>query len=259
MEALDRTLRDLPCVNRPFGGKTILLCGDWRQTGQIVPFGADADVVQASLLSSPFLLSSPLWGKLQRRHLALPQRDQGDLAHAQFVGQVGENRVPTSIVHGTKTIWLAQTIDNADGGATYCIDHVNDIGEPIAFMYPDLACDARMCEKRIAMTNAGIDDINDSILQRLPGRMHTFFSRDTIQEGSDLYIYIIPEQIHDVNILGLPLHELHLNVGAMVMFIHCLVQPQRILDSIAYVANFVLPALLSPTIRATRGISTLSS
>ena len=66
-EALGRTLRDLTCVNRPFGGNTILLCGDLRHTGPIVPFGADADVVQASLFSSP------LWGKFQRRHLTLPQ------------------------------------------------------------------------------------------------------------------------------------------------------------------------------------------
>ena len=169
VEALDRTLRDLTCVNRPFGGNTILLCGDWRQTGPIVPFGADADVVQA------FLISSPLSGKLQRRHLTLPQRDQDDPVHAHFVRKVGENRVPPSIIHGNKTIRLTQTIANADCGPTYLIDHVNDIDELIAFVYPDLACDAQMFEKRaiLAMTNVGIDGINDSIIQRQPGRMHT--------------------------------------------------------------------------------------
>ena len=48
VEALDRTLRDLTCVDRPFRGKAILLFGDSRQTGPVVPFGADAGVVQAS-------------------------------------------------------------------------------------------------------------------------------------------------------------------------------------------------------------------
>ena len=258
--------------------------------------------------------------------------------------------------HGIKTIGLTQTSASADSGLTYLIDHVNDIDDLIAFVYPDLASDARMFEKRavLAMTNVGIDGINDSIPQRLPGPMHTLYGHNTIQGGSDFYT--MPEQIHAVNILGIPPHDQPLKVGTMVMFIrnlnfninaingrtgvitaihgnlmeirlfwggeptilvpritfegqvsknstlfhrhqfpfriayamtvnqsqgqtlhtvglnfrddpfshgqlyvvlsrargrqhiHCLVQPQRVLDNIAYVANVVFPALLSPTI-----------
>ena len=76
-----------------------------------------------------------------------------------------------------------------------------------------------MYEKRatLAMTNVGIDGINNSVLQQLPGRMHTLYSHDTIHGGSDLYT--MPEQIHSVNIPEIPPHELQLKVGTMVMFI----------------------------------------
>ena len=49
VEALDRTLRDLTKHNQPFGGKTILFSGDWRQTGPIVKNGSPTDTVDAAL------------------------------------------------------------------------------------------------------------------------------------------------------------------------------------------------------------------
>lgn len=67
------------------------------------------------------------------------------------------------------------------------------------------------------MTNVRVDDINDSMLQRLPGRMHTLLSRDTIRKGLDLHTK--PGQIHAANNPATPPHELHLKVEAMVMFI----------------------------------------
>lgn len=95
---------------------------------------------------------------------------------------------------------------------------MNDF-ELTTFVYPDLACDARTFEKRVilAMTNVGIDGINDSIPQPLSGRMHTLFSHDIIQGGSDLYT--MPTHLHAVNIPEALPHELHLKVGAMVTFI----------------------------------------
>ena len=51
-EALDLTLKDLRRCNAPFGGATVLLSGDWRQAGPVIPFGTPTDVVEAAFISS---------------------------------------------------------------------------------------------------------------------------------------------------------------------------------------------------------------
>ena len=49
LEALDRTLRDLTNVDKPFGGKVMLLSGDFRQCLPVIPGASRAEVVDAAL------------------------------------------------------------------------------------------------------------------------------------------------------------------------------------------------------------------
>ncbi|XP_061350222.1 uncharacterized protein LOC133295410, partial [Gastrolobium bilobum] len=52
-EALDRTLRDvLSCVDMPFGGKVVVLGGDFRQILPVIPNGSKQDIVHATINSS---------------------------------------------------------------------------------------------------------------------------------------------------------------------------------------------------------------
>ncbi|XP_061367493.1 uncharacterized protein LOC133310559 [Gastrolobium bilobum] len=52
-EALDRTLRDvLSCVDMPFGGKVVVLGGDFRQILPVIPNGSRQDIVHATINSS---------------------------------------------------------------------------------------------------------------------------------------------------------------------------------------------------------------
>jgi hypothetical protein len=53
MEALDRTLRDLTGQDVPFGGKIIVLSGDFRQCLPVIPHANQAQVVDAALNRSP--------------------------------------------------------------------------------------------------------------------------------------------------------------------------------------------------------------
>ena len=52
-EALDKGLQDIMENDLPFGGKNIIFSGDFRQTLPIVPKGAQAQIVAASLKRSP--------------------------------------------------------------------------------------------------------------------------------------------------------------------------------------------------------------
>jgi ATP-dependent DNA helicase PIF1 len=58
-EALDRTLRDVLSCNDasksslPFGGKTVVLGGDFRQTLPVIEGGSRNEIIDASLIASP--------------------------------------------------------------------------------------------------------------------------------------------------------------------------------------------------------------
>ncbi|KAG2780359.1 hypothetical protein PC116_g19114 [Phytophthora cactorum] len=51
-DAVDRTLRDLLKNDMPFGGVTMLLSGDFRQTLPVIPRAGPAEVIAALLKRS---------------------------------------------------------------------------------------------------------------------------------------------------------------------------------------------------------------
>ncbi|CAM9949799.1 unnamed protein product, partial [Phaeothamnion confervicola] len=87
VEALDRTLQDLTGNDTPFGGKTVLFSGDWRQTAPVVKNGrTEHDAVNASFVTSP------LFELTIKKHLTRAVREQGDPDYAAYVRSVGEDR-----------------------------------------------------------------------------------------------------------------------------------------------------------------------
>ena len=52
VEAVDRTLRDICDSEKPFGGITVVLGGDFRQILPVIPKGVREQIVNASLRHS---------------------------------------------------------------------------------------------------------------------------------------------------------------------------------------------------------------
>ena len=50
--ALDLTLKNLMHNDKPFGGKCVLMSGDWRQVRPVLKFGTPSEVVEHAFLSS---------------------------------------------------------------------------------------------------------------------------------------------------------------------------------------------------------------
>ena len=48
-DAVDRLFQDLMRNNLPFGGKTVVLCGDFRQTLPVVKHGSPAEIISTSI------------------------------------------------------------------------------------------------------------------------------------------------------------------------------------------------------------------
>ena len=50
---VDRLLRDVCSNDQPFGGKTVLLGGDWKQLPPVVEHGTREDQINESIKSDP--------------------------------------------------------------------------------------------------------------------------------------------------------------------------------------------------------------
>ena len=105
-EAVDRTLRDIRETDRPFGGITVVLAGDWRQILPIVRKGARPEIVAACLKSSP------LWQHVQVMKLSKNMRmllaGHNSATFADHLLEIGEGRVPVATDVGPHKICLKE-------------------------------------------------------------------------------------------------------------------------------------------------------
>ncbi|KAL6588244.1 hypothetical protein OROMI_001222 [Orobanche minor] len=84
IEAVDSLLRDLMENDIPFGGKTIVFGGDYRQTVPIIIGGSRADTIDACLINSH------LWCSIRKIHLLQNMRAIEDPDFTDFLLKVGD-------------------------------------------------------------------------------------------------------------------------------------------------------------------------
>ncbi|XP_022008025.1 uncharacterized protein LOC110907339 [Helianthus annuus] len=84
IEAVDRTLKDIIGVNLPFGGKIMVMGGDFRQVLPVVKRGTRAQIVDSSLRMSP------LWHLTKKMRLTINMRALNDPWYSDFLLRVGD-------------------------------------------------------------------------------------------------------------------------------------------------------------------------
>lgn len=100
-ETLDRTLRDLQSMEdpsaayKPFGGKTVVLGGDFRQIFPVITQGTRHDTVKASISKSY------LWPFAEIHTLTINMRlRQADKEFAKWILDVGNGTAPAVEIEG---------------------------------------------------------------------------------------------------------------------------------------------------------------
>ena len=78
VEAVDRTMQDITGVSLPFGGKIMVLGGDFRQVLPVVKRGTRAQIVDTSLRMSP------LWTGIKKMRLTINMRARADPWFSDF-------------------------------------------------------------------------------------------------------------------------------------------------------------------------------
>jgi hypothetical protein len=90
VEAVDRTMQDACGNNRPFGGKIVLLAGDFKQTLPVIPKGSKEDIINATIQRSY------LWDNIEiltlTENMRLQQGNADAHEFAQWLLDIGHGR-----------------------------------------------------------------------------------------------------------------------------------------------------------------------
>ncbi|KAK6127772.1 hypothetical protein DH2020_038481 [Rehmannia glutinosa] len=227
-EAVDTTIKDIMETIKPgsqhipFGGKTVVFGGDFRQILPVVPKGSRQDIVNATINSSH------LW-----RHCTVLR-----LTKNMRLQRLGESDDYADLVKFSE--WIANIGDGTlggenDGSAT--IDIPDDIllesnGDPISTiientypMFKDAIEDPTYLKERaiLAPTLDVVESINQYMTSLNTSEGQTYLSSDsTCRSDANvdfLHDLHTPEFLNGIRCSGVPNHEIHLKVGTPVMLL----------------------------------------
>ena len=200
LHAIDRCLQDITQESRPFGGKTLLLGGDFRQVLPVVPR------VPPAVIIDTYLKRSPLWPLFQQHRLTRNMRAlPGESDFASWLLQLGNGEL-------NDTSEQLETIDIPPA----CVCEGDIIDEVF------LTADSSGLHDKVILTpkNEHCLAVNERVLATIPGEGRTYLSADSVkcdnqEEGQNYPV----EFLNSLTPSGMPPHRLNLKVNAVVMLL----------------------------------------
>ncbi|XP_071917137.1 uncharacterized protein [Coffea arabica] len=205
IEAFDDLLRDIMECNLPFGGKVVVFGGDFRQTLPVIE-----QSTKEVLLQSCFL-NSPLWPQLHKLKLSENMRAILDPQFSEFLLSVGEGKEPVDL-NGEITLSTDLVIPYND--------KEESLNRLISCVFPDLPLYSRdpysMINRCIlAPKNSSVDELNDILIRRFPGKLYTYTSTDKTVDQRHQGDY--EDFLNSQNPKGLPPHKLMLKENCPII------------------------------------------
>ncbi|RYR77671.1 hypothetical protein Ahy_A01g002228 [Arachis hypogaea] len=230
-EALDRTLRNLMSVtdqhktHQPFGGKIVVLGGDFRQILLVIPKGSRHDIL-ASAINSSHLLS---FCKIL---------DVGNGNIGSVVGDESEVEISDDLL-----------ITTTDDPLSHLVD----------FSYPNLLqnmSDYRYFQSRaiLAPTLKSVKKVNDFVLTIFLGMEKEYLSSDTTCQADENEDWFTPEFLNDIKCSGLLNHKLTLKPGVAVMLLRNIDQTSGLCNGTRLIVNKLGSNVIGATVVTGRNI-----
>lgn len=230
-ETPDRSLRDLlapadpTAADRPFGGKTVLLGGDFRQKLPVVPQGRRPDRVFASISKSY------LWKNAEVYTLSINMRlREEDREFAKWILGVGDGKADTVSSHISKNEEGEQIVVDK----RFMIPATERPYEALAAAaYPDFVHNYRnkkyLTERAVLTpTNSTVHELNAYMLSQVLSQAKEYLSSDSVELEStpedDWSNHYTQDYLNSLEFSGLLNHILCLKVGSPVMLLRNLNQ-----------------------------------
>ncbi|KAH9557258.1 hypothetical protein CY35_07G076300 [Sphagnum magellanicum] len=239
-EAVNRTLQHVMGVVDPalkdmlFGGKVVVMGGDFRQILPVVPRGTRGQIVDASLKRSVVL-----WHRVKVRKLhenmhvqrLLAQGGTNATADAQkqqawadYLQRIGEGTEQVFPKVGEEVVLIPEDMCCQGDTIDSLVDEVyGDLGRFI-----DSKSRNEHIIQRAILTplNEDVDSINTAIMNRFdlttpdgpPAQHRTYYSADSVVQGEQRGVYPI-EFLNSLNMSGVPPHTLTLQEGCPVILL----------------------------------------
>ena len=161
MEALDRSLQDICSNSAPFGGKLLIMGGDFRQVLPVVRKGTKAQMISACIVQSH------LWNHTKILRLRQNMRSLHDQEFAEFLIRIGDGVEPTKLDDMVRLPLHIAIPWEGEHSIQVLIQHI----------FPNLELhgwDAPYMVQRAILTptNDDVQKLNDMIIDQFPGEEH---------------------------------------------------------------------------------------
>ncbi|KAG5550811.1 hypothetical protein RHGRI_015690 [Rhododendron griersonianum] len=198
IEALESLLQDITGNNTLFGGKVVVLGGDFRQVLPVIPKGTREDCINASLVRSY------IWPALTKFRLRENMRARTDPVFCNYILRIGNGLEPED---HTGQIRLPTLLALQPAKTTPSLDQL------IEFVFPGIKTgnlDQLSSSNSAILTpkNDMVNEINELITSDYPGEEHVYLSFDETTNPSQLGLYV--DFINSLTLPGMPAHKLFL-------------------------------------------------
>ena len=208
LNAIDKLLRKvMKKENTPFGGKVLLLGGDFRQCLPVVKHGNRVKVIESTIQRCV------TWPDIQKLRLTQNMRASCQ-EFTDWLLQLGEGQLINHPTLGKDLVEIPRDliIEDEKSLIHHCFGDPQNISlETIESM----TSSAILCPK-----NDICLDINNAIINEMPGELMEIKSMDSIESEDNEEIANFPtEFLNTLSVSGLSPHELKLKVGAIIILL----------------------------------------
>ncbi|KAK7282459.1 hypothetical protein RIF29_11258 [Crotalaria pallida] len=220
-------VEDYEAYMKPFGGKSVVLEGDFRQILPVVPSGSRSDIVFSTINSSYLWDSCKIYTLSRNMRLQMsddPIQREELREFAEWMLKVGDGvlGLPND---GEAEIEIPDELllDDFDNP----LEAIFDVAFPDIFSNFGYA--AYLKDRAIlAPTLEIVEQVNNFIMNKLPGEEREYLSSDSVDTHGQPYniaAQVVPPAIlNDLKVYGLPNHSLTLKVGTPIMLLRNLDQ-----------------------------------
>ena len=206
IDCVDRSLRDIIKVDKPFGGIPVAFAGDPRQILPVVRHGNRSHIVKACIHSSD------VWKDIHQIKLSQNMRVLKDeISFSNYLLTIGNGVAPVFENIGEDTIQIPKE---------YLVGTLDELISTVFPKVEERYSDKYFVSRRAILTpkNENVDIINEKIMAQFPGEGHTYLSADTVAE-EDLHNAYPTDFLNSITLSGMPPHAMTLKIGAPVILL----------------------------------------